>query len=85
MLPKKINLGCGNIIKVDLVPRSTIQTLVGHDTVACWVHEPPEGTSYVGVIFVDRSLSQAQQKEYFYHEMLHACVDVFQTVVDANR
>jgi hypothetical protein len=85
VLPKKINLGCGHVVKVDLVPRSTITTLLGHETEACWMHDTPDGTSFLGVIFVDRSLSQAQQKEALYHELLHACVDLFQTVVDGGR
>lgn len=85
MLPKKINLGCGHVIKVELVPRSTIQTLIGQDTEACWICDPPEGSSYFGVVFVDRSLPQAKQKEALYHELLHALVDVFQTVVDSTR
>lgn len=84
MLPKKINLGCGNVVKVDMVPRTTIQGLAG-DLDACWVHEPPVGTAYIGVIFIDKSLNQAHQKEALYHELLHACVDLFQTIVDANR
>lgn len=85
MLPKKINLGFGNVVKVSLVDRATIRSLVGHDTEACWICDPPEGTAYVGVVFIDKSLSQAQRKEAFYHELMHACVDIFQTVVDANR
>jgi hypothetical protein len=83
-LPRKLNLGFGNVVKVEAVARSTIQTLGGQDTEAWWC-TPPTDSPFVGIIYIDKSLSLARQKESLYHELLHGCVDIFQSVVDENR
>ena len=82
MIPSKLNLGCGNLIKVEQVPRATIQSLAGRDTYACWSCDAPEGSPYVGIIFIDKSLSLQARREAMYHELLHALVDVFQWTID---
>jgi len=84
-LPKKINLGCGNIILVKQVERTVIQGAIGEDTEACWLNECPNSTSAVGMILIDKTLSMAAKKEALYHEMMHAVVDVFQWAVDDTR
>lgn len=78
MLPSKINLGCGNIIKVEQVPRATIQAAIGQDTEAAWSCDPPTGSSYVGVIFIDKTLPFTRKKALLYHELTHALVDIHQ-------
>jgi len=78
MLPSKLNLGCGNVVKIEQVPRATIQSAIGQDTEAAWSCDPPTGSSYVGVIFIDKSLPLARKRALLYHELLHAAVDIFQ-------
>lgn len=85
MLPSKINLGCGNIVKIDQVPRATIQSVLGQDTQAAWSCGAPEGCSYVGVIFVDKTLSESRKRVLLYHELQHAMVDIFQWESDAAK
>ena len=84
MIPSKINLGCGNVIKVEQVARGLIQSTVGKDTEACWLCESPTN-SFVGIILIDKTLSQTGKEEALYHELGHAIVDIFQWAVDKRR
>lgn len=84
-LPSKINLGCGNVVKIDQVPRSTIQSAIGQDTEAAWSCDVPADSSYVGVVFIDKSLSLARKRALLYHELAHAAIDILQWELDASR
>lgn len=76
MLPKKINLGCGNVILVREVERSVIQGMVGTDTEACWSVDTPAEAPHVGMILIDKSLPLGRKKYVLYHELVHALNDI---------
>lgn len=42
------------------------------DKTACWDYDPDR---LEGVITLDKGLTQAQQKYYFSHELIHAMID----------
>lgn len=83
-LPKQINLGCGNVVKIEEVPRAVIQSAIGQDTEAAWSCEPPAGSQYIGVIFIDKTLPYRTRRALLYHELVHAAVDIMQWEIDAR-
>lgn len=76
MLPKKINLGCGNVVLVKEVPRDVMQSAIGLDTEAAWSVDVEDGASHVGIIFVDASLPMYRKRFLLYHELVHAANDI---------
>ncbi len=76
MLPKKINLGCGNVILIKEAERSVIIASAGKDTEAFWSVDTADGAGHVGVIMIDKSLPFGRKKYILYHELLHAVNDV---------
>lgn len=75
-LPKKLNLGCGNIILIKEVQRSVIQAAAGVDVEAFWSVDAPDAASHCGVIMLDQSLPLGRKKYVLYHELAHAVNDV---------
>ena len=70
-VPKSINLGYGNIIKVRLVSQSRMK-LIGR------AEEPLDGMwdDVSRTMYIDKNLSAERRKQTFYHEMLHVINDV---------
>jgi len=70
-VPKSINLGYGNIIKVRLVSQSRLKE-VGRAS------EPLDGMwdDVSRVLYIDKNLSSEGRKQTFYHELIHIINDV---------
>ena len=76
MLPKKINLGCGNVILIKEVERSVIVASAGKDTEAFWSTDTADDAGHIGVIMLDKSLPENRRRYVLYHELLHAINDL---------
>ena len=70
-VPKRINLGYGNIIKVSLVAQDRLK-LIGR------TGEPLDGIwdDVSRTLYIDKNLSAESRKQTFYHELIHIVNDV---------
>lgn len=70
-VPKRLNLGYGNIIKVSLVSQDRLKD-VGR------TGEPLDGLwdDVSRTLYIDKNLSAERRKQAFYHELIHIVNDV---------
>ena len=70
-VPKRLNLGYGNIIKVSLVSQDRLKD-VGR------TGEPLDGLwdDVSRTLYIDKNLSAEGRKQAFYHELIHIINDV---------